>query len=122
MQKVPESVKEFWRRNQIILFHFPLLLLALYAGYIVLKASDPRIGVEGFGDLFGYALNAVGLSIVIFTCWWFKNNAWHDLPVRSEESLVNKILAGHWPAFWLRVLDRVEWAFLLVFFYKVIFR
>lgn len=122
MIKLPTVVKEFWRRNQIIFLHFPLLLLALYGSYIFLKANDPRIGVEGFGDLFGYALNAVGLSIVIFTCWWFKNNAWHDLPSETEEDLFHEARQGSKDALWLRIVDRLEWAFLLIFFSYIIFK
>ena len=122
MINIPVAVKEFWRRNQILFLHFPLLLLALYGSYIFIKANDPRIGVEGFGDLFGYALNAVGLSIAIFTSWWFKNNAWHDLSAHTEEELFAEARKGDRWSFWLRVQDRIEWAFLVVFFCYIIFR
>lgn len=47
---------EFWRRNQIILLQLPIMLVFLFGSYILLKSIDSRIGVEGFGDLFGLSL------------------------------------------------------------------
>src|SRR3546814_4885449 len=67
---------EFWRRNQILLLQLPVMLLFLVTSYVVLKSVDSRIGVEGFGDLFGYALNGVRITLIIFTAWWIKKWCW----------------------------------------------
>ena len=50
---------EFWRRNQVLILHLPAMVFFLFGTYIVLKSIDSRIGVEGFGDLFGYLLNLI---------------------------------------------------------------
>jgi hypothetical protein len=113
--KIKPIVKEFWRRNSIAILHTPVLVVMLVCAYIVLKAIDPRIGVEGFGDLFGYLKNSVGLAVVIFTSWWFKNNAWHDVTKASEEDLFHEVRQNVPGAFKAKVLDRLEWAFLLCF-------
>lgn len=108
-------LKEFWRRNSIAFLHMPLLLVLLVASYIGLKALDPRIGLEGFGDLFGYLVNAVGIAIVIFSSWWQKNNLWHDIESKAEEDLFHEVRQNLPGALKAKILDRIEWAFLLVF-------
>lgn len=100
---------EFWRRNQIILFQLPVMLLFLVGSYVVLKSVDSRIGVEGFGDIFGYALNAVRITLIIFTAWWMKKWMWFDLHDRTELTMFEAMKAGDWMAFWIVVKDRVEW-------------
>lgn len=106
---------EFWRRNQIIFVHLPLMLAFLIGSYIVLKSIDSRIGVEGFGDLFGYALNGVRVTLIIFTAWWMKNNCWFDLHDKTELDLFDAMRTGDWMAFWIVTRDRVEWAIALSF-------
>ena len=106
---------EFWRRNNIILLQFPLLLAFLFVSYIVLKSVDSRIGVEGFGDLFGYALNGVRASLIIFTAFWIKKWLWFDLHSQTELSMFQAMKEGDWVAFWIVVRDRVEWIIALAF-------
>ena len=106
---------EFWRRNNIILLQFPLLLAFLFVSYIVLKSVDSRIGVEGFGDLFGYALNGVRASLIIFTAFWIKKWLWFDLHSQTELSMFEAMKKGDWVAFWIVVRDRVEWIVALAF-------
>lgn len=106
---------EFWRRNNIILLQFPLLLAFLFVSYIVLKSVDSRIGVEGFGDLFGYALNGVRASLIIFTAFWIKKWLWFDLHSQTELSMFEAMKEGNWVAFWIVVRDRVEWIIALAF-------
>ena len=106
---------EFWRRNNIILLQFPLLLAFLFVSYIVLKSVDSRIGVEGFGDLFGYALNGVRASLIIFTAFWIKKWLWFDLHSQTELSMFEAMKDGNWVAFWIVVRDRVEWIIALAF-------
>lgn len=114
-------MKDFLRRYQI-LAHLVFLTAVMFGAYIFLRALDPRIGVEGFGDLFGFLRNAVGLAVVIFTCRWFKNNVWHDLSKKAEEDLQYALLFDNKPGAWkAKLFDRLEWAFLLIFVYKVIF-
>src|SRR3546814_8421166 len=48
----------------ILLLQLPVMLLFLVTSYVVLKSVDSRIGVEGFGDLFGYALNGVRITLI----------------------------------------------------------
>lgn len=115
MIRIKPVVKEFWRRNSIAIVHTPALVVLLICAYITLKALDPRIGVEGFGDLFGYLVNSVGLAVVIFTSWWFKNNAWHDITEKSEEDLFHEVRQGNRGALHAKIIDRLEWAFLLIF-------
>ena len=106
---------EFWRRNNIILLQFPLLLAFLFVSYIVLKSVDSRIGVEGFGDLFGYALNGVRASLIIFTAFWIKKWLWFDLHSQTELSMFEAMKNGNWVAFWIVVRDRAEWVIALAF-------
>lgn len=106
---------EFWRRNQIILLHLPIMVAFLFGSYIVLKSLDSRIGVEGFGDLFGYALNAVRITLIIFTAWWIKKWCWFDLHDKTELELFTAIRGGDWIAFWLVARDRLEWLAALAF-------
>lgn len=106
---------EFWRRNNIILLQFPLLLAFLFVSYIVLKSVDSRIGVEGFGDLFGYALNGVRASLIIFTAFWIKKWLWFDLHSQTELSMFEAMREGNRVAFWIVVRDRVEWVIALAF-------
>ena len=111
---------EFWRRNNILLLHLPLMTAFLVSSYIVLKSVDSRIGVEGFGDLFGYALNGVRITLILFTAWWIKKNCWFDLHGRTELDLFN-VMRGNshkedaWMAFWIVVRDRFEWIAALAF-------
>ena len=111
-----QRVWEFWRRNQILLLQLPIMLVFLFGSYAVLKALDPRIGVEGFGDLFGYALNGVRITLIIFTAWWIKKWCWFDLHDRTELDLFeDTIKDGDWVKFWVVVRDRVEWIIALGF-------
>lgn len=111
-----ERTMEFWRRNQIVLIHMPVILAATFGLYIFLKGFDSRIGIEGFGDLFGYALNAVRATLIISTSWWFKRWAWNDLRRRVEEDLFNQMRAGDHFAYVVLIKDRVEWVFCLCLF------
>lgn len=108
-------VWEFWRRNQILLLQLPLMLLFLFGSYVILKSIDSRIGVEGFGDVFGYALNGVRVTLIIFTAWWIKKWCWFDLHDKTELSLFETMQKGGWMAFWIVVRDRVEWVAALAF-------
>ncbi len=108
-------VWEFWRRNQILLLQLPLMLLFLFGSYVILKSIDSRIGVEGFGDVFGYALNGVRVTLIIFTAWWIKKWCWFDLHDKTELSLFETMQKGDWMAFWIVVRDRVEWVAALAF-------
>lgn len=104
---------EFWRRNQALLLHTPVLLLLLTGCYLGLKALDPRIGVEGFGDLFGYLLNGVRVTMIVFTAWWLKRNLFFDLHQSTELSLHERAREGDWAVQLLILRDRAEWAALL---------
>ena len=112
-------VSEFWRRNQILLLQLPLMLVFLFGSYILLKSVDPRIGVEGFGDIFGYALNGVRVTLIIFTAWWIKKWCWFDLHSATELELF-KTQKESTPfhaqmAFWIVTRDRLEWVAALAF-------
>ena len=106
---------EFWRRNQILLLQLPLMLVFLVGSYVVLKSVDSRIGVEGFGDVFGYALNGVRITLIIFTAWWIKKWCWFDLHDKTELAMFEAMKAGDWMAFWIVVRDRAEWLAALAF-------
>ena len=112
---------EFWRRSQILIFHLPLMVAFLFGSYIALKSLDSRIGVEGFGDVFGYALNGVRICFIIFTAWWMKKWCWFDLHDRTELAMFNrmrdeeKCLDDRWIDYWIIVRDRVEWIVALAF-------
>lgn len=107
------KLKEFWRRNQALLFYFPLNLVALFVCYVVLKSLDPRIGVEGFGDLFGYLLNGVRATLILFTAWFMKRWCWFDIHRPTELSLFEEMRTGTIErsrmAYWVVVRDRAEW-------------
>lgn len=112
---------EFWRRNQILFLQLPLMLVFLFGSYILLKSIDPRIGVEGFGDIFGYALNGVRITFIIFTAWWIKKWCWFDLHDATELELFkvqrseNEALQVKWLTFWIVARDRIEWVVALAF-------
>ena len=109
-------MKEFWRRNQALLLHTPVLLVLLTACYLGLKALDPRIGVEGFGDLFGYLLNGVRAVLIVFTAWWIKRHCWFDLHQATELDLFERVRGTNDAAArWLIAKDRIEWAVALAF-------
>lgn len=110
---VRKNFKEFWRRNHILLFHLPVMLAFLFGSYALLKGVDSRIGVEGFGDLFGYALNGVRITLVIFTAWWIKRWCWFDLHAMTELELFDRMRKGDSSAHWIVIRDRVEWVVLL---------
>ena len=106
---------EYWRRNQILLLQLPLMMIFLFVTYVVLKALDPRIGVEGFGDIFGYLLNGVRVTLIIFTAWWVKKWCWFDLHDKTELDMFTAMKGGDWMAFWIVARDRAEWAVILAF-------
>lgn len=108
-------VWEFWRRNQIIFLQLPVMIGFLVGSYVVLKSWDSRIGVEGFGDIFGYALNGVRITLIIFTAWWIKKWCWFDLHDKTELALFESMRKGNWLDFWIVVRDRVEWFIALAF-------
>ena len=110
---------EFWRRNQILLLHLPIMVAFLFGSYVFLKAIDSRIGVEGFGDIFGYALNAIRICFIAFTAWYIKRNFWFDLYDKTELALFNTMRGDNkqdaWLAFWIVARDRLEWVAALAF-------
>ena len=116
------ELKEAWRRLKPTLLWTPIALAVVIGGYIVLRALDPRIGLEGFGDLFGYALNAVRGVAIVGLAWLTKRNLFFDLHDKTELSLYEAMKEGDRPAFWIVVRDRAEWAFLLVFYAWVMTR
>ena len=106
---------EFWRRNQVLLLHLPAALVFMFASYIVLKSIDARIGVEGFGDIFGYTVNGVRVTFILFTAWWIKKWCWFDLHDATEHALFEAMKTGDRTAFWIVVRDRAEWIAALAF-------
>ena len=116
------ELKEAWRRMKPTLLWTPVALAVVIGGYIVLRALDPRIGLEGFGDLFGYALNAVRGVAIVGLAWLTKRNLFFDLHDKTELNLFEAMKGGDWPAFWIVVRDRAEWFFLLCFFAWVMTR
>lgn len=106
---------EFWRSNQVWLLQLPLVVLAMLGVYIVLKSIDSRIGIEGWGDIFGYMVNLVRALMIVAVAWWFKKRALFDIHSRTELELFVAAKAGDRAAFWLRVFDRIEWAVVLAF-------
>lgn len=119
------KAREFWRRNQTVLLVLPLVLFLMQLAYVVLTALDSRIGIEGFGDLFGYLLNAVRAVLIVWSAWWIKRHCWFDLHQNTELDLFerardhsgfnsNMLSVPNW-AFWLVVKDRAEWVAALAF-------
>ena len=110
---------EFWRRNQILLLQLPIMVAFLFGSYILLKSIDSRIGVEGFGDLFGYALNGVRVTLIIFTAFWMKKWLWFDLHAKTElrlfEAMEGRSDGDPLLAHWIVIRDRVEWIAALAF-------
>ena len=105
---------EFWRRNQILLLQLPIMVAFLFGSYIVLKSIDSRIGVEGFGDVFGYALNGVRVTLIIFTAFWMKKWLWFDLHDSTELELFQRVRDGDPAVERLLWRDRAEWVVALV--------
>ena len=110
------KIKEFWRRNQTILFWLPSAFVMLHLVYVWVSSLDSRVGVEGFGDLFGYMLNAVRAAIILFTAWLIKKHLWFDLHASTELDLFQRIRDhGERAAFKLVWKDRFEWIAALSF-------
>lgn len=109
--EIPTRVRvwEFWKRNQILV-HMALQVAFLFSVYVLLKSIDPRIGVEGFGDLFGYLLNSVRATMIIFTAIWMKKWLFFSLHDRTELELFRDIVVKGDAAveryLWR---DRAEW-------------
>lgn len=100
---------EFWRRNNVLFVMLPLLLVFAFVTYAGLRAIDPRIGVEGWGDLFGYLINGVRAALIIFTAFWMKKWLWFDLHDKTELEMFEAMKTGaRWPHMILW-RDRVEW-------------
>lgn len=120
------ELKEAWRRLKPTLLWTPIALAVVIGGYIVLRALDPRIGLEGFGDLFGYALNAVRGVAIVGLAWLTKRNLFFDLHDKTELNLFEAMRSlskdKAWMDFWIVVRDRAEWFFLLCFFAWVMTR
>lgn len=111
-----KTIKEFWRRNQTVLMWLPIAVLVAHLVYIVLSALDPRIGVEGFGDLFGYVLNGVRAVLIVFIAWLIKKHCWFDLHADTELRLFERVRDnGDRAALKLIWKDRVEWIAALAF-------
>lgn len=109
-------VKEFFRRNQTVLFLLPATIVLMQLAWIMLNALDPRIGVEGFGDLFGYLLNGARAVLIVFSAWWIKRWCWFDLHAKTELELFERVRdQADEVAFKLIVKDRIEWAVALAF-------
>jgi hypothetical protein len=109
-------MREFWRRNQAALFHTPLLLVLSLGAYIVLQALDPRIGVEGFGDIFGYLINGVRAALIVAAAFWFKRTAFFDLRSQTELELFESARIGNRDAERILIRDRLEWFAILALF------
>lgn len=110
------KLAEFWRRNQTLLLILPLTMVFLQLAWMVLQALDPRIGVEGFGDLFGYLLNGVRAVLIVFAAWWIKRHCWFDLHQATELDLFERVRGTNDAAArWLIAKDRIEWAVALAF-------
>ena len=88
------NLSEFWRRSQAALVYLPLLLILSVGSYIVLRALDPRIGLEGLGDLFGYFVNGVRAVMVVAAAFWFKRIAFFDLHKPTELQLYERARDG----------------------------
>ena len=116
MVNLKTRIREGWRRNQTLLLLLPLTIIALQLVYIALQALDSRIGVEGFGDLFGYLLNGVRAVLIVFTAWWIKRHCWFDLHQTTELDLFERVRGTNDAAArWLIAKDRIEWAVALAF-------
>ena len=114
---VPKRVRawELWKRS-LILVHMTIMVAFLFSIYVLLKSVDPRIGVEGFGDLFGYALNGVRATMIIFTAFWMKKWMWFSLHDRTELELFRDVVnQGNRLTEAYLWRDRVEWFAALAF-------
>ena len=88
----------------------------LFGSYVLLKSLDSRIGVEGFGDLFGYLLNGARAVLIVFAAWWIKRHCWFDLHQATELDLFERVRdKNDAAARWLIAKDRIEWAVALAF-------
>ena len=107
---------EFWRRNQLVILHAPVLAVGAFVVYSLLRGVDPYLGIEGFGDLMGYALAAVRAALIVYSAWWVKRWALFDLHASTELELFKMASSGHRGSERVLIRDRLEWAFLLALF------
>lgn len=107
------SNSNFWRKYSLILLHVPAWLLGATLVYLFLVSQDKNIGLEGFGDVFGYFLNGVRAALIVFTAWWMKRAWFFDINREAELRLRGRELDGDRMARWAIVRDRIEWVVLL---------
>lgn len=103
----------FFRRHIELVGIVPLLL-AMMAGawYITWKRGLPVLEVGPI--LAGLLAGLLPLVLLGYLAWWFQHEYWYDLDEAAEKDLHDKAAAGSWPAFWVIVLNRVQYLLLLV--------
>ena len=69
-------------------------ITATNAAMSELRGDIRAVGVEGFGDLFGYVLNGVRATMIIFTAFWMKKWMFFSLHDRTELQLFQGIVNG----------------------------
>jgi hypothetical protein len=115
-ETLKNKIYEFYRRNHVLGIHAPMILIGMFVSYLFLSWLDPRIGVEGFGDIFGYGLLALRASIIIFTTFFFKRWAFFDIYRTTELELFEASRRGDYFAERILTRDRLEWVALLCVF------
>lgn len=96
------------------------LVLAI-ATYEWVRYYDPRAGVDGFGSLAHWTLAAVKGFLVTLSAWLCKRTYTRDLTTEDEATLADRATRNLRlnSALAVLLLDRLEWAAWIVFWYWV---
>jgi hypothetical protein len=117
------ALKAFLARWQELVFWLPLAILLAVAALAGVRYIDPRAGADA-GELFAIASLVVRAVLVMAFAWLCKHLYLLDYDDATDTKL--HITAGHegphaGAARWSLIKDRVEWAFLLLFWGWLLF-
>lgn len=96
---------------------FVVVGFGLVVVYYLFRRIDPDAGVDRldiWGRLAGVVVSLLVGLLVTFSAWWCKKTYTRDLSDKDEE-LLQQFALTNWKAFWVLILDRVEWVLWIVF-------
>jgi hypothetical protein len=118
-----KRLRELFDRWQELIFWVPLAILACIGAYALTRYIDPRAGAD-VGELFAIASLVVRGALVMLFAWLCKHLYLIEYDDATDVRL--HITASHASenakaAQWVLIKDRLEWAFLLLFWGWLLF-
>lgn len=109
------NLRTFIARWQELVVWLPALAAAVVLLYLTIPYLDPRSGIDGFGDLFVLAVQALKGAVITFAAWLTQRTYWRELKDDEEDALIEHARRDH-PGHWkLLILDRLQFVLLLGF-------